>query len=298
MKKDVVIIGGSYAGLSAAMALGRAIRTVVVIDSGKPCNSQTPHSHNFLTRDGSEPAEIAALGKAQVMKYPTVRFVNGNATTVTGEDLNFQVSLEDGQVFFSKKVLFATGLKDLMPDITGFSACWGISVIHCPYCHGYEYKGQNTGVLMNGAGAFELARMIKNWTDGLSVFTNGPATLEIDQLQKLSEMNVQVEEREIERFDHQNGILKNIVFKDGLSTQVDALYARPPFEQHCSIPNDLGCKMTGTGHIEVDELQKSSIPGIYVAGDIATMMRSVASAVYTGNKAGAMIVHELVAQGQ
>ncbi|WP_316790538.1 NAD(P)/FAD-dependent oxidoreductase [Pedobacter frigoris] len=298
MKNDVIIIGGSYAGLSAAMSLGRAIRNVVIIENGKPCNAQTPYSHNFLTRDGSKPAEIAALGKEQVMKYPTVRFVTGKAVALNGEDLNFQVVLEDGQVFFSKKILFATGLKDLIPDIKGFAACWGISVIHCPYCHGYEYKGQDTGVLMNGAGVFEVARMIRNWTDRLSVFTNGPATLEIDQLKKLSEMNIQVEEREIDRFDHQNGILENIVFKDGSGTRLDALYARPPFEQHCSILKDLGCKIAGTGHVEVDEFQKSSIPGIYAAGDSTTLMRSVAAAVYTGNKAGAMINHELVAEGQ
>src|SRR5690606_408454 len=135
---DVIIIGGSYAGLSSAMTLGRALRNVLMIDSGKPCNRQTPHSHNFITQDGEEPGTIAEKAKAQVLKYDTVKFLNDLAVSGKKTENGFVIATETGKEFATKKLVFATGVKDIMPGIKGFSECWGISVIHCPYCHGYE----------------------------------------------------------------------------------------------------------------------------------------------------------------
>ncbi|MGE4512522.1 MAG: NAD(P)/FAD-dependent oxidoreductase, partial [Chryseobacterium sp.] len=137
---DVIIIGGSYAGLSAGMALGRSLRNVLIIDSEKPCNRQTPHSHNFITQDGKRPKEISDLAKEQVAKYETVSFFNGTVIKTSKNDNGFEVETSYGEKFTAKKIILATGLKDIMPDIEGFSECWGISVIHCPYCHGYEVK--------------------------------------------------------------------------------------------------------------------------------------------------------------
>jgi thioredoxin reductase len=130
---DVVVVGGSYAGLSAGMALGRSIRKVLIVDSGKPCNAQTPHSHNFITQDGAKPAEIAAQAKAQVLQYPTVHFLTDLVVSVSGADHQFVVNTAENGQFTAKKLLFATGIKDLLPEIPGLAACWGISVIHCPY---------------------------------------------------------------------------------------------------------------------------------------------------------------------
>ncbi|WP_316811105.1 NAD(P)/FAD-dependent oxidoreductase [Pedobacter heparinus] len=293
---DVIIIGGSYAGLSAALSLGRAIREVLVIDGGTPCNWQTPHAHNFLTQDGNTPAGISALGKKEVMNYPTVQFKEGVVSDVTVHDNYFKVVVGSDQVFNARKILFATGQKDLMPAIKGFADCWGLSVIHCPYCHGYEFRNQATGILMNGEPALELAKLISNWTDQLTVFTNGPATLNAEHLLQLQQMNIRVEERELQELVHENGVLKALVFKEGSIFQLNAFYARPPFEQQSALPEKLGCKFTAGGHIEVNDLQQTSIPGIYAAGDNAAAMRSVSSAVYTGNKAGAFINHELIAE--
>jgi len=128
---DVVIIGGSYAGLSAAMALGRAVRRVLILDSGQPCNRQTPHSHNLITQDGATPAHITAVAKEQVLAYPTVRFQAGTATAVMGESNSFVVETAAGEQFRARKILFATGVRDLLPAIPGFAESWGISVIHC-----------------------------------------------------------------------------------------------------------------------------------------------------------------------
>src|SRR5690606_19368783 len=145
-----IIIGGSYAGLSAAMALGRSLRKVLIIDAGKPCNRQTPHSHNFITQDGKTPAEISSIARAQVAQYETVTFLSGFAVEGKKTNSGFEIKTEKGEIFESKKLILATGVKDIMSEIPGFAECWGISVIHCPYCHGYEVRNEKTGILANG----------------------------------------------------------------------------------------------------------------------------------------------------
>lgn len=291
---DVIIIGGSYAGLSAAMALGRSLRNVLVIDSGKPCNSQTPHSHNFLTQDGKTPKEIASVAKQQVEEYKTVKFYDGFATNGSKNESGFEISTQAGDSFTSKKVIFATGVKDLMPDLEGFAACWGISVIHCPYCHGYEYSHQQTGILANGEMAYELGKLISNWTKDLTIFTNGESTLTEEQVAKLTEHGIKIIEQQIVRLKHTNGHLENIVFRDGTKISVNAMYARPAFEQHCKLPVELGCELTEMNHIKVDLFQKTNIQGLFACGDATSMMRSVANSVATGAMAGAMANRELI----
>ncbi|SMD03619.1 NAD(P)/FAD-dependent oxidoreductase [Pedobacter nyackensis] len=295
-KYDVIIVGGSYAGLSAALALGRAIRQVLVIDSGNPCNQQTPHSHNFLTQDGSKPADISALGKSEVLKYPTIEFLEDHVNAVRGENNDFEVSTASGQVLNARKLVFSTGVKDLMPEIPGFASCWGISVIHCPYCHGYEYKDRVTGILANGNTAFEMALMIHNWTKQLSVFTNGKSDLTDEQLQRLVQINVNVIEKTLQEIVHAEGNLSSVVFTDGSSRMLDALYARPPFEQHCSVPEQMGCELDASGYIKVDDFQKTSIAGVFAAGDNTSKFRAVSAAVAAGGKTGAFINHELIAE--
>ncbi|TDQ06328.1 NAD(P)/FAD-dependent oxidoreductase [Pedobacter metabolipauper] len=294
-KYDVVIIGGSYAGLSAGMALGRAIRNVLIVDGGKPCNIQTPHSHNFLTQDGNTPARIAAIAKEQLSAYPTVEYRNGLVTTINGKNSQFEVSLSSGENVQAKKLLFATGIKDVMPDIPGFAESWGISVIHCPYCHGYEYREQPTGILINGDMAFEFGRLINHWAGELSIFTNGKSTISAEHRSELAALNIIVNEKEIKTIDHSNGSIKQLMFKDGSAASIDAMYARLPFEQHCQIPKELGCALDENGYIQVDDFQKTTVPGIYAAGDNTTPFRAVAMAVSAGSRSGAMVNHELIA---
>jgi thioredoxin reductase len=149
-KFEVIIIGGSYAGLSAAMALGRSLRNVLIIDSGLRCNRQTPHAHNFITQDGEQPAVIAEKARIEVLKYKTVQIINDLAVRGIKTKDGFLITTETGQEFQAEKVIFASGIKDIMPDIKGFAACWGVSVVHCPYCHGYEIRDQKTAILANG----------------------------------------------------------------------------------------------------------------------------------------------------
>ncbi|TDO93962.1 NAD(P)/FAD-dependent oxidoreductase [Flavobacterium sp. 245] len=291
---EVIIIGGSYSGLSASMSLGRSLRQVLVIDSGLPCNRQTPHSHNFITQDGEKPAVISAKAKLQVDLYKTVHFYNDLAVKAIKKGNGFEVSTESGEVFISRKILFASGVKDLLPEIRGFADCWGISVLHCPYCHGYEVKNEKTAIIANGEMAFEYAKLISNWTKDLRLCTNGKSALTLEQTEILQKKGISIFEEEIDSFEHNDGYVSNIVFKNQEKVEVKAIYARPPFEQHCSLPIDLGCDVNEQGLLKVDAMQKTNIPGIYASGDCTTQMRSVAIAVSTGSFAGAVINKDLI----
>lgn len=290
---EVIIIGGSYAGLSAAMALGRSLRNVLIIDSGKPCNIQTPHSHNFLTQDGKTPKEISTIAKHQVEQYNTVSFINDLAINGRKTPLGFEIETENGKTFTAKKIILATGVKDIMPKIKGFSECWGISVIHCPYCHGYEHKAVKTALIANGERAFHMSPLIHNLTENLTILTNGSMDFKESQIKKLQKHNIEVIEKELLEIDHQNGHLKKIVFKDGSTENFLAAYAAIPFEQQTSIPVDLGCELTENGHIKVDFFQQTTADGVFACGDNSSPMRSVALAVASGNIAAAMVNKEL-----
>jgi thioredoxin reductase len=290
---DVVIVGGSYSGLAAGMALGRALRHVMIIDSGHPCNRQTPYSHNFITQDGKTPKEIATLARQQVQTYDTVKFFNGRAIKGTRTENGFEIQTASGEKFGAKKIIFATGIKDITPDIEGYGECWGISVLHCPYCHGYEVKNERTGILGNGEYGFEFSSLISNWTKDLTLFTNGRSTLTGEQAAKIERHHIKIVETEIEKLEHTNGHLQKIIFKDGTSAPIKVLYARSQFEQHCTIPETLGCELTDEGYIKVDPLQKTSIPGIFACGDNANRMRTVANAVAMGTTAGMMTNREI-----
>ena len=291
---EVIIVGGSYSGLSAAMSLGRSLRHVLVIDSGLPCNRQTPHSHNFITHDGEKPAVISAKAKIQIDFYDTVQFYNSLAISAIKTEKGFEIKTESGKVFTSRKVLFATGVKDLLPEIEGFGECWGISVLHCPYCHGYEVKKEKTAVIANGEMGFEYAKLISNWTKDLRLCTNGKSTLTPEQTEILQKHGIKVFEQEIDLFEHKDGYIKNIIFKDREKVEVKAIYSRPPFEQHCTLPETLGCDLSEQGLLKVDFMQKTNIAGVYASGDCTTQMRSVAMAVSTGSFAGAVINKELI----
>ncbi|HYF68921.1 MAG TPA: NAD(P)/FAD-dependent oxidoreductase [Ohtaekwangia sp.] len=286
---EVIIIGGSYAGLSAAMALGRSLRKVLIIDSVLPCNRQTPHSHNFITQDGEKPAVIADKARDQVLKYNTIKLLNDVAVGGKKNGNGFEITTQTGQTFTASKLVFATGIKDNMPDIKGFAECWGISVVHCPYCHGYELRDVKTGILANGERAFHIASLVNNLTNNISLLTSGPADFTAEQIAKLDKHKVKIIETKVVEIEHDLGHISNVVFSDGTKIDFKALYAALPFTQHSSIPVTLGCELTEQGYIKIDGFQKTTIDGAFACGDNSAMMRSVANAVYSGNLTGAMV---------
>jgi len=291
---EVIIIGGSYAGLSAAMALGRSLRKVLIIDSGQPCNRQTPHSHNFITQDGEKPSVIAEKAKEQVLKYKTIKWLNGLAVSTKKTQNGFSISTNTKGEFTAKKLILATGIKDIMPNIKGFSESWGISIVHCPYCHGYEFRNKKTAIFANGERAFHLASLVNNLTDNLTILTSAKAEFNAEQIAKLHKHNIKIVETEIAEIEHKKGQIKNVIFNNGSHMALEALYTSLPFTQNSDIPLSLGCEMTELGHIKVDLFQKTSIQNLYACGDNTSMMRSVANAVYSGNLCGAIVNKELI----
>lgn len=290
---EVIFIGGSYSGLSAAMALGRASRKTLIIDAGEPCNRQTPHSHNFITHDGEVPAVISAKAKEQVLAYPTVTFIDDKALKGVKTSKGFDVTTETGKTYSAEKLLIATGLKDVMPDINGFSECWGISVIHCPYCHGYEVKAQKTALMANGPIAEHFLPILLQWTKELTLFTNGKSTVSKEAAEKFKKHNIQIIETEIESVQHKNGYMESITLKDGSIHEFKVMYAKIPAVQHTFIPEDLGCAINEMGLIEVDEFKKTSVQGVYASGDCTSMGRAVIMAAEAGTKAAVSINNDL-----
>lgn len=291
---DVIIVGGSYAGLSAAMSLGRSLRKVLIIDSELPCNRYTPHSHNFLTQDGETPGQIAAIAKEQVLKYPSVFLKSDLAVEGWKSNGLFFIKTQSQELVSGRKLVFATGVRDLLPELPGMEECWGNTIIHCPYCHGYEYRGQKTAIFGSGDRAFHLAGLIANLTDDLTLLSNGNSDFSKEQLSKLQNKGIAVLNQSVAEFIHQDGKINSILFKDGSSKSFQAVYAVIPFEQHCSIPEKMGCELNEWGFIKVDQTYKTSLEGVFACGDATSGMRSVANAISAGNITGAMINKILV----
>lgn len=293
---DTIIVGGSYAGLSAAMTLGRSLRSVLIIDSGNPCNKQTPHSHNFLTRDGVPPGEIAKIAREEVAKYPTIEFYKGFAVYGSKISDGFVIKTSDGNSFKSKKLIFATGILDSLYDIKGFAECWGISVIHCPYCHGYEVRNKKTAILADGDRLVYFTSLIKNLTDDVTLITSEINASNADNIAILKRNGVKIIEKKISEIQHHNSHIEKIIFCDGTAENFDVLYAPVPFRQHSSIPEELGCELTDAGLIKIDESHKTTLDSVYAVGDNSNMLRSVSLAVSSGSVAGVKINGELSAE--
>lgn len=293
---EVIIIGGSYAGLSSAMALGRSLRHVLVIDAGDPCNQQTPHAHNFITQDGEKPAAIAQKARKQVLEYNTVEFCEARVTDVVKEGHGFGVYTENGAAYHGQKLILATGVRDIMPNIPGLAESWGISVVHCPYCHGYEVRGQKTGILANGDMAIHYAQLLRNLTKDLTILTNGKADFTEEQRQKLTTHRIQIIDKKVAGIDQVNGQLRQILFQDGSFFALDVIYAGLPMEQKSNFAEKLGCELTERNLIKVDAFQKTTVENVFACGDNSSLFRSIANAVSTGNLSGACANNSLLAE--
>ncbi|MDF2380240.1 NAD(P)/FAD-dependent oxidoreductase [Nostoc ellipsosporum NOK] len=290
---EVIIVGGSYAGLSAAMALGRSLRNVRIIDNGKPCNRFTPFSHNFLLGDGVPPAQLRATAQQQVAAYPTILFTTATVTRVEGTNGDFTVHTDGGR-FTAGKILFATGVYDELSHPEGLAACWGKSVLHCPYCHGYEVRGRLTGILASGPGAFEMSRLLSQWTRQLVLLTDGGPMPDAEQERLIRKHGISIITNKVVRLHHENGQLQRVEFANGQVLPLEVMYTHAPKRQHCPAPVQLGCAVDDMGLLVVNDFQETNIKGVYAAGDNCNPMRSVSLAVSAGSKAGALINKALV----
>ncbi|MFC4306349.1 NAD(P)/FAD-dependent oxidoreductase [Cohnella boryungensis] len=290
---DVAIIGGGPAGLSAALVLGRARKKVALIDEGRPRNAVTREIHGFLTRDGITPSEFRRIAKEEISAYPTVSFVADTAVSIAGTDSRFQIETEQGQSFTSKKVLFTVGMKDRPPSIPGLVEVYGKSAFVCPYCDGWELRDQPLVIITRGAELMHFAPLISGWTNRFTVCTNGPDELTVTEREELKRNQVPLFDSPIRHIDSSDGIVRQVVLEDGTTVPCRGIFFKPELVTGSDLPKRIGCQITETGAVFVDDFGKTSIPGIYSAGDAASQMHQAIAAASKGAFTAAVINNEL-----
>jgi thioredoxin reductase len=292
---DVVIVGGGPGGLSAALALGRARKRVLVCDAGPRRNAAAEHVNNFLTRDGTPPDEIRRIAREQLGKYPNVEVRDARVAAIAGDRGAFRVTVGDTAVD-ARRILLVTGMIDEELPIEGFRALWGRSIFQCPYCHGWEIQDQRWGYLGRAA---DLAHVVpfavqaRSWTRDLVVFTHGDFDLPADAQATLATAGIRLETAPIARLIAADGRLSAALLTTGARVPLDALFAHPP-QRQTDLVRTLGLTLDDHGFVAVDPMRReTSIPGIYAAGDIVTRMQGAVLAAASSIQAAAMINVEL-----
>lgn len=286
---DVIIIGGSFAGLAAALQLGRARRKVTVLDTGLPRNRFASHSHGLLGHDHKSPFEILAEAHQQLARYPTIKLVNARANSISGTIDNFFVHTEDGESFGARRLILSYGVTDQMPDILGFAEGWGTSIVPCPYCDGFEVASQHWGLIWSGPQSHNSVRLFRDWTDTLTLFANGH-DIAPDIRADLVRRNIPIIDGRITEINHHGGHNATVRLNTGSNVMVDILFAHPRNKPSASLHESLGIAKVNTPLgiiLKVDERRETNIAGIYAAGDLANhLMPSVTTASWQGAMAG------------
>ncbi|MBF8963395.1 NAD(P)/FAD-dependent oxidoreductase [Pontibacter sp. FD36] len=289
---DVIIIGGGPAGLNAAMILGRSRRKVLLFDSGKPRNRWATSMNGFLSSDGVNPRDFIKKGREELVKYG-VQIIDRAVKTATYSKGQYVVDDEDENVYHSRKMLLATGLRDALPKVEGIEELYGKSVHHCPYCDGWENRDKAIAVYGKDRSGIGQALAMKNWSDDVTLYTDGTQKLNNKDMELLNLNGVKVCTEAITHLEGDDGILQRIVLQSGESKQQGALFFSGETSQQSDIGRQLGCEFTGKGVIKTRRLQQANIPGLYVAGDAARDMQLVIVAAAEGAKAGVAINMEL-----
>lgn len=286
---DVIIIGGSFAGLAAALQLGRARRTVTVLDTGLQRNRFAGRSHGVLGHDDKPPSDILAAARQQSARYPAIRMVNARADSISGTIDNFSVLTGDGETLSARRLILCYGVVDQMPDIPGFAEGWGTSVIPCPYCDGFEVADQHWGLVWSGPQSMNQVRLFHDWTDRLTVFSNGhdiPPDIRAD----LAARQVPLVDGRINEIARHGSHSATIRLETGPDIAVDILFAHPRTSPSASLHDALGLATVNTPTgiaLRTDERRETSMPGIYAAGDLANPgIPSVTTATWQGVMAG------------
>jgi thioredoxin reductase len=295
---DVIVVGGSFAGLSAAMQLARARRRVLVIDAARPRNRFAPTSHGFLGQDGRTPAEILETARAQLSRYPTFELRRDEATNAKGRDGAFELGLASGATARARRLVLATGIIDELPDIPGFAERWGTGVLHCPYCHGYEVAGGRIGVLGDGEGGVHKAMLLRDWSDDVTLFTNGASEPTAEQRDVLAARGVRVEPRRVTALLGDAPALGGVrVAGADDPIPVDALFTTPRTRMASPLAEQLGCAFDDgpLGPIvRTGARRETTVPGVYAAGDMARAPHNATWASSDGVTAGIAAHQSLV----
>jgi thioredoxin reductase len=287
MTYDTIIVGGGPAGLSAALVLGRSRRTVLVCDSGHYRNECSKGVHGFFTRDGMPPAELLRIGREQLQPYG-VELRNIEVTQACIHEDGFSVSLADGAELFSRKLLLATGVKDHLPDVPGFTDFYGTSIHHCPYCDGWEWRDQPLAVYGRKRHGYALAVAILDWSKDVILVSDGPSGLTAKQKKDLARLGVAVRSEPVVRLEGKQGMLERIIFENGAVLERRALFFSTGQDQRCDLATKFGC-VFDKGTVKTGLKGETNVPGLYVVGDASRDVQFVIVAAAEGAKAGVAI---------
>jgi thioredoxin reductase len=299
---DVVVVGGGAAGLAGALALARSRRSVLVVDAGDPRNAPASHVHNFLSRDGTPPAGIYAVGRQEVAKYGG-RVETGKVTALSrsGEPFTVQIG---GRAVTARRLLVATGVRDELPQVPGLAERWGVDVLHCPYCHGWEVRGQRIGILATGPATMHQALLFRQLSPHVTVLAHTGPELSGEQREQLDALGIPVMQGTVTQVEADNGDLTGVRLADGTRVPLDALIVAPRMTARAELLAPLGLAPTevtmagevvGT-QIEADPSGATSVPGVWVAGNLAAINAQVISSAAAGLTAGAVINADLAAE--
>ncbi|AWB88094.1 NAD(P)/FAD-dependent oxidoreductase [Mycetocola zhujimingii] len=297
---DVVIIGGGAAGLSAAVALGRARRSVVVLDGGEPRNAPASGVHNYLSQDGIRPSEMLRLGRAEAERYGA-RLRDSAAVSASKVKDGFTVTTAAGDTFTGRRLLIATGLVDELPDVPGVRERWGKSVLHCPYCHGWEVRDRAIGVLATSPKSVHQALMFRQWSENITLFLHGAPRPSDEETEQLLARGITLVEGRVESLEGPGDQLTSVRLEDGSTHQVDALVVAPVFTARTDLPAQLGVRLAphpmGMGmQIETDAMGATSVPGVWAAGNVADLAGQVVTSADEGLRAVVSLNVDLVAE--
>lgn len=292
MSYDVVIVGAGPAGLSAALALGRACKRVLLCDSGPRRNAAAEHLHNFVTRDGAAPEEFRRIGRQQLAAYPNVEVRDARVEAVSGAKGAFRVEIE-GRASEARRLLLCTGMVDEVLPIEGSRQAWGRSIVQCPYCHGWELRERSWGYLARGVEGLHFAPLLRGWTKQVVVFTNAAFAVPGDSAEQLRAAGIQLDTRPIARLHAQGGQLEELELADGARVPCEVLFVHPA-QQQVALVRALGVALDADGFVQVDAMSRqTSLAGVYAAGDLCTRMQGAVLAAAQGVQAAAMLNHEL-----
>lgn len=295
MPYDVVIVGGGPAGLSAALALGRARKRVLLCDSGPRRNAAAEHIHNFVTRDGTPPDELRHVGRHQLASYPNVEVRDVRVESISGTRGAFRVGLTP-ETALARRVLLCTGMVDDMLPIDGFRERWGRGIFQCPYCHGWEVQDRRWGYLAREADAAHLvvfAVLLRGWTRDVVVFTSGAFDVSQEARDRLRAAGIRLEVAPVARLVGREHRLEAVELANGTAVPCEALFAHPP-QRQVELIRGLGVALDDDGHVRVDAMtRETSVSGVYAAGDLTTRMQGAIIAAASSAQAAAMINAEL-----
>jgi thioredoxin reductase len=290
MRYDALVVGGSFAGLSAAMQLARARKNVCVVDAGAPRNRFAAAAHGFFGQDGVPPLKMIADARAKLLAYPNVTFIEGRVASAQADGANgFVASLDGDRQLSAGKLLLAFGVEDGFPDgIAGVRERWGASVLHCPYCHGYEFGGRRLGVLVEAPHPPEHAMLIAEWGP-TTLFLNGNNTVDDEVRGKLKARGVTIEPGRIAALEGPAKDLSGVRLADGRIVPLEALFMVPRTRPGSPLAEQLGCAFDDGPAgpvIRIDAMKMTTVPGVFAAGDAAMQMHNATLASAEGVMAG------------